>query len=291
MKEKILITGATGNYGGKTIDFLLQRGISPENIFGLARNRSKTEDLTKKGVHIRNGNYDDFDSLLKACKGIDKMLLVSGTDVENRVRQQLNVLKAAKEAGVNHIYYTSFERKNEKASSPIAAVAQAHLATEKALKEKGFTYTIFRNNIYMEMIPVMAGDQVTEKGIFLPAGETGVAFALRSEMAEASANAIAEGGHENREYAFSNPENISFSEIAAMISDITGKQVPYMDPSPELFRETLLKAGVPEHIVETTASFAEGMKQGEFHTGKSDLGKLLGRKPLSVQDFLTRIYG
>ena len=289
--SKILITGATGAFGKAAIEQLLKKGIPVANISALARDEGKAGELQKKGVDIRIGDYDDYESLLQAFSGIEKLLLVSGTDLDKRVTQHRNVVDAAKEKGVNHIYYTSFERKNESDSSPIAAVARSHMATESRIKEKGLTYTFFRNNIYTYMIPIFAGEHVTEKGLYLPAGETGVAFALRQEMAEASANAISEDGHENKEYSFSSPENVSFPEIAKMISEITGKNVPYINPDTETYIANLKKAGVPEEIVLTSAAFAEGIKQGEFHTGKSDLEELLGRKPTSVREYLEEVYG
>lgn len=288
--ERILITGATGNFGGAAIAHLLKQGFPAANISALARNEEKAQDLKKKGVDIRLGNYDDYGSLVSAFEGVDKLLLVSGTDLEKRLVQHKNAVNAAKEAGVNHFFYTSFERKNESEDSPIAKVARAHIETEKQMKDSGMSYTIFRNNIYMDMIPVFAGENVTETGLYFPAGDTGVAFALRKEMAEAAANVLTGKGHENKEYHFSNTENITFSEIGDIISEATGKAIPYTDPGNKEYLDTLLDNGVPKEMAEMSASFAEGMKQGEFKADHTDLDKLLGRKPTTAQEFLKQVY-
>lgn len=164
------------------------------------------------------------------------------------------------------------------------------MQTEQQLKENPVAYTIFRNNIYTDMIPLFAGERVKEDGIFLPAGVTGVAFALRREMAEAAANVLTGDEHENTECFFSNTENMSFPEIAEMLSEITGEEIRYTDPEPQVFIDTLQKAGVPGPVVQMSAGFAEGMKQGEFRTDRSDLDKLLGRKPTSVKEYLRTVY-
>lgn len=288
--KRILITGATGHFGRDAIDHLLKQNFPAENISALVRDASKAGDLEEKGVDVRIGNYDDYDSLVKAFEGVDKLLFVSGSDVEKRVQQHQKVVKAAVEAGVKRIHYTSFERRNETEDSPIAAVAKAHMQTEQQLKESPVSYTIFRNNIYIDMIPLFAGERVREDGIFLPAGDTGVAFALRRDMAEAAANVLTGDDHKNTEYYFSNVENVSFPEIAEMLSEITGQEIRYTDPEPQVFIDTLKKAGVPGPVVHMSAGFAEGMKQGEFKTDRSDLAKLLGRKPTSVKEYLQSVY-
>ncbi len=184
----ILVTGATGNLGKSTIDYLLTKGFSSTNIVALVRDEEKAADLKAKGIALRTGDYDNYDQLVTAFRGVEKLLLVSGSDIANRTKQQANAVNAAKEAGVNHILYTSFERKNETETSPISFVAASHISTENLIKQSGMAYTIFRNNLYMDVLPWFFGENVIETGIFLPAGETQAALTLRDDMAEAAAN-------------------------------------------------------------------------------------------------------
>ncbi len=287
----ILITGATGHFGAATIDSLLKKGISANNIAALVRDEAKAGDLKAKGISILTGDYDNYDSLVNAFKGIDKLLFVSGSDVVNRGQQHDNVVNAAKEAGVGHIIYTSFVRKNETETSPVYIVAKSHLSTEKALKESGLTYTILRNNIYADYIPMFIGQNVTETGIFFPAGDTPVAFTLRNDMAEAAANILTSEGHANKDYLISNTEAVTFHDIAGIISEASGKEVGYISPDSETFVEVLTKAGLPAEMIGVTAGFAEAFKQGEFSSTETDLETLLGRKPGSVKNFLVGVYG
>jgi NAD(P)H dehydrogenase (quinone) len=286
----ILVTGATGHFGKATINFLLQKGISANNISALIRDLNKAADLKSKGVNLKIGDYDNYASLVQAFKGVDKLLLVSGSDVEKRGKQQENAVKAAVEAGVKHILYTSFERKNESDNSPIAFIAKTHMETEKQIKASGLTYTIFRNNLYMESLPMFLGEKVLETGIFLPTGDTKSAFATRTDMAEVAANVLMGSGHENKDYFISNSESYSLQDVADVLSKITGKNVSYVSPAKEVYVETLAKAGVPPMYIQILSGFAEGIKQGEFNTGKHDMEKLLGRKPATLHEYLQQIY-
>ena len=186
----ILVTGATGHFGKAAIDFLLEKGVQPGAISALVRDEAKASDIKEKGVSLRVGDYDNTESLKAAFKGVDKLLFISATDPEQRARQHANVVAAAKEAGVKHIVYTSFERKNETAASPIAFLSLTHLNTEKAIRESGMAYTILRNNLYADVLPMFLGDKVLETGVYFPAGEATAAFALRADMAEATANIL-----------------------------------------------------------------------------------------------------
>jgi NAD(P)H dehydrogenase (quinone) len=286
----ILVTGATGNLGKSTIEFLLKKGLAPNNIAALVRNEDKAIDLKEKGITIRIGDYDNYQQLVEAFSGIDKLLLISGSDILNRLKQQENAVKAAKEAGVKHILYTSFERKNETDTSPIHFVAASHIATEAFIKQSGLVYTIFRNNLYLDILPWFFGENVLETGVFLPAGETKAALTLREDMAEAIANVLMNEGHENQTYSLSNHENVSMIDIAKSLSEIVGKTITYTNPTTQLYVETLSKANVPSEFIGMFAGFSEAIKQGEFEVSNTDLERLLGRKPISAKQYLATIY-
>ena len=286
----ILITGATGEYGKTAIQFLLDRAVNPDDVNAFVRNEGKAADIKAMGVKLRIGSYDDYDSMVKAFSNIDKLLFVSSNDIPNRSQQHENVVKAAKEAGIKHIVYTSFDRKSDNPDSPISFVEKAHVETEKWIKESGIPYTILRNTLYTDFIPVFLGDRVTETGPFFPAGTTKTAFATRSNMAEASTVILTTEGHENKEYVFSNTEGVSFSEIAQFISEACGKDLNYTDPDAATYRTVLSDAGLPDENIQMVAGFAEAIKQGIFSQTSTDLEKLLGRKPETVKAFLSKFY-
>lgn len=288
---KILVTGATGHFGKAAIDALLKKGHPASAIIALVRDENKAAVLKTQGVEIRTGDYENYTSLVNAFTGVDKLLLVSSNDVNNRSAQQANAVKAAREAGVKYILYTSFVRKDESEASPIAFVAQSHIATEKAIRDSGLTYTIFRNNLYLDYVPVFIGEKVLNTGIFWPAGNTPGAFALREEMAEAAANVLLSSGHDNKEYNVSNTASWTFPQVAETISKASGKQISYISPSQTEYKTALTTAGVPELYVNMFAGFAEAIRIGEFDTTtNTDFERLLGRKPTSLEEYLTTVY-
>ncbi len=289
--EKIVVTGASGQYGKATLEFLLKKGVNPASLVGLVRSEAKGSALKELGIPEAIADYDDYGSLVRAFQGAGKLVLVSGSDINKRAKQHQNAIQAAQEAGVKHIIYTSLERKNETADSPLAFVAKSHLQTEELLKESGVAYTILRNNLYLDMLPMYLGEKVLEKGIYLPAGKGKAGYALRSEMAEATAAVAAGEGHDFKVYYFSNPENTSFDQIASLLGGLTGKDVSYSSPDPATYREALSGAGVPAEFIAVLSGFAEGIAAGELESPRSDLEILLGRKPTSVKAFLAGIYG
>ncbi|MEI9920814.1 MAG: SDR family oxidoreductase [Bacteroidota bacterium] len=280
----ILVTGATGHFGKAAIESLAKKGVE---AFALVRSEAKAGDLK----NVRFGDYDNYESLVKAFKGIDKLLFVSSSDVVARVQQHENVVKAAKAAGVKHVVYTSFLAKNEGPTSPIAMITDSHLKTEKWLKESGIAYTILKNVIYADYIPVTLGDKVLETGtIYAPAGDGKTAYVLRSEMAEIAANILTSEGHEGKSYKITNEKAWSYDDIAKIISEATGKNIKYVSPTPEEYSKTLEGFGIPALVVKVITGFEVAKAQGEFDITDNTVEKLLGRKPTSVESYLKEYY-
>lgn len=287
----ILVTGATGHFGNAAIHFLLAKGIPANEILALVRNEQKAEHLKQLGIGIVTGDYDNYASMVNAFKGVEKVLFISGNDVMQRLKQHEQLIKAAQEAGVKHLVYTSFQRKNESETSPLWLVAQSHIQTEKWLKASGIVYTILKNNLYMDFLPGFIGEKVLETGIiYVPAEQGKISAVLRTDMAEAAASVLATGGHENKEYDFSNEEALSYEEMAKIIANVSGKAINYISPSAAEYEKTLAQFGLPAEAIGIFSSFAQAQAQGELDKLSHDLTILLGRKPTSISDFLTQLY-
>lgn len=291
----ILVTGATGQFGSKAIDHLLRKGINSSEISALVRDVEKAKSLTEKGIGLRVGDYNDHGSLVNAFRGIDKLLLVSSNDrqgFENRARQHINVINAAKEAQVNHIVYTSFVRKPQFEDSAIAEFQDSHLQTEDALKKSGINYTILQNGIYLEMIPVFAGDKLPETGTILFPAEAGKAsFVLREELAEAAAHVLLTESHENKTYQLTNSQSITFYEIADALSIPLAKEVKYNSPSVDEFETLLRNAGVPDLYIGMFTMWGSALAQGTMDVEDDTLHAFLGRQPTSMAQFINQVYG
>lgn len=287
--SNILVTGATGGLGKAVVDNLLKT-ISPDSISVLVRDPAKAADLQAQGVAVKQGDYNDYASLVAAFQGVDKLFLVSSNDIPNRVPQHTNAVNAAKEAGVKHVVYTSFQRKTEDGSSAAWSIAEAHLATEKLLKESGLTYTILKNALYLDVLPLFMGPVLDTHTLYLPAEGGKVPYASRADMGAAGAAVLTGTDHENQSYDISNDTSYSFSDIAKILSDLSGTSIQYVSPTAEEFGTALAAAGVPAGAIELTASFCVAIAHGEFDFPATDLEKLLGRKPESAEQFLKATY-
>lgn len=284
----ILVTGATGHFGGAVIDFLLQK-VPANQVAALVRDEAKASGLKEKGISIRVGNYHDYPSLVPAFKGVDKVLLVSSSDHSDRAGQQINVINAAKEAGVKHIIYTSVAT-NAATTSVIPLIVDSHIATANYLKTSGLTYTLLNNNLYADVLPMFLGEKVVETGVFIPGGEGRVPYASRLDMAEAAANVLTGTGHDNKEYTIASDITYSFADIAQLLSKLADKQVAYIDAPKDAYTDTLTKVGVPQEYIGVMSGFAEAIKKNEFNLPGSELEKLLGRKPASLESYLQKTF-
>lgn len=287
----ILITGATGHFGRLTIKHLLEKGVSKSEITALVRTQESANSFKEMGINYVIGDYNDYTSLINAFSGIKKLLFISGNDIINRTSQHQNVVNAAKEASVKYIVYTSFQRKNETETSPLWIVAQSHIQTEKWIKESGIAYTILKNNLYLDFLPGFIGENVLESNtIFVPAENGKLSAVLREDMAEAVSNILSTENFKEKEYDFTNSKAITYQEIADVISGVTGKKINYISPSADEYAKTLSQFGLPEEVIGIFSSFAVAQAQNELDKESSDLEELLGRKPLSIQEYLTQLY-
>ncbi len=286
----ILITGATGGLGSAAIRHL--RENHPDlSVAALVRNPEKAAPLQELGVEIRQGDYSDVDSLVKAFQGVDKLLFVSANDIDVRAQQHRNIVEAIKKAKVPYVVYTSLSRVDGNATH-LGPISETHIMTEELLAESGIPHTVLRNSLYMDALPMFFGENMLEQGsIFLPAGEGKGAYALRSDMAEGAARVLAGSGHEGKIYDFGSPTAWSFHDIADILTRLSGKTVTYANPSMEVYTDTLKQYGVPEMAIGLGAMFGQAIAHGELDKPTDDLRDILGRDPVPMEAFLAKAYG
>ena len=281
----ILVTGATGQLGTIVIQNLLKK-TSADQIAGLVRDESKAAALKEQGVDIRTGNYDDPASLDKAIQ--DKVLLIAGTDEDNRVQQHQNVISAAKKTGVGCLAYTSRTLKDR--TTVANKLMEGHFQTEDAIKASGLSYTIFRNVLYMDSLPYFVGEKVFEAGIHLPVGQGKIPFALRHDMGEAIANALLKDDCKNQTYHFTGSESYSFDNVSAALTKLSGKEVTYTPVEPSAFAAQIRERSAPEIIAQRAVGFMTDIKNGQEDEVSPDLETTLGRKPATLEEGLTALY-
>lgn len=285
----ILVTGATGHLGKATIDFLLKK-VPAHQISAMVRDEAKAAGLKEKGIAVRIGDYTDYDSMVKVFEGTGKLFLISSSDLGgDRAKHHINAIRAAKAAGVQQIVYTGFDLR-ETDHSALALLEDAHKETAAYLKTSGLQYTVLNNNLYADMLPLFLGDKVLETGVFFPAGSGKVPFATRMDMAEASAVLLASNEYKENEYVFASDTAYSFADVAKILSELSGEDVPYLNPSKEVYIEQMKAAGVPETAIGFMAAFGEAISNNELDTNRTVLPSLLGRKPTKLKEYLKSVY-
>ena len=283
----ILITGATGHIGLAVIERLLQL-TAPGQVAGLVRDEAKAAGLKARGVHIRVGDYRDPASLDRAMQGISKVLLVSGGGDDDGLQQHCNVVDAAKKAGVACLAYTS--RALQDPATLVNQLMERHFQTEEYIRASGVPYVLFRNILYLDTMPQFVGPQVFERGIQLPAGQGRVAFALRQDMGEAIANVLADSRCDNRIFTFTGSATYSFADVAAALSELSGKPVTYTPIEQSAFEARLQAQGLPEVAIRRITGFLTDIKNGQESTVSPELADVLGRPPTPLKEGLKAIF-
>jgi NAD(P)H dehydrogenase (quinone) len=286
--SKILITGATGNLGSATLDALLAR-VPSTSLVALSRAPSALAERAAVGVDVRQGDYTDRASLVRAFQGVERALLVSAVAFTDRLPQHLNAIAAAKEAGVRHLTYTSIQR-NEAHPHEISMVTESDIATERALVDSGLDYTILQNCLYLESLLPVLGDRVLTDGIRVPAGDGRAALASLVDLAEANAAVLTGTGHEGKTYVLGGGEAFSFHDVARVLSGVAGKALDYTDVAVSEFVAEKVALGFPEPVAAFLAEWMQAIRAGSFEAVTGDLQRLIGRPPTTYSDFLTSAY-
>jgi NAD(P)H dehydrogenase (quinone) len=280
----IAVTGASGKLGGATIRFLLERKVAPDSIAAVVRDPAKVADLAERGVQVRRGDYTDPRSLEEAFGGIDKLLFISTSVVgEERMVHHRNVVKAARAAGVAHIFYTSVIKP---AAEARFAASPGHFHTEALIRETGIPFTFFRNNLYLDLVPFMFGEALQTGTLVHNGGDGRIGFVARADIAAALAIALSGGEHANREYPITALAPYSLNDVAGALSKVGGKRVAYTPVSSVEFGKALAAKGLPPPIVTMSVSLGDAIRAGEFDAGSPDLERLLGRAPVTLEAFL-----
>ncbi len=279
------VTGATGGYGSLAVQHLLNQGVPAASIVALARSEAKAAALKALGVTVRVADYSDPASLDAALKGVDRLLLVSGSDPGQRLTQHKNVIAAAQKAGVKLVAYTSITQ----ATTSTNILAPDHKATEETLKASGLGYIFLRDNWYIENY---AGDVAGAKqsGVVAAAVTKGkVGSALRSEYAEAAVKALV-AGVAGKTYELGGPL-WSYPEFAAAVGKVLGKPVKFVTVTEADKKATLLGFGLPEGVAGFYAALDTSVDAGTLAHASSDLEHLLGRKPADLEAQIRAVAG
>ncbi|TIN45692.1 MAG: SDR family oxidoreductase [Mesorhizobium sp.] len=287
MTDTLLVTGASGQLGRGVVDHLLDTlKVPPERIIAATRNPENLAELAARGGIIRQADFDDTASLVEAFKGADRILIVSTGEIDlggKRLKQHENAVAAARQAGVSHLLYTSMP--NPEPGSPVL-FAGDHYGTEQAIKASGIPYTIFRNGWYQENLFMSLPHAIASGHWYTSAADGRIAHGARDDMAAAIAAGLASGATESTTYTLTGPQAHTVAEIAALVTDVTGKPIEVVQLSDEALTEGLKAAGVPEGFAPIVTSFDTNTRSGRIGMVTDTIETLSGRKPQSLKQFL-----
>ena len=281
----VVVTGATGHFGRLAIEALIRRGVPAQQIVAVGRDAGAIADLAERGVVVRRAEYTDPAALRAAFAGAEKLLLVSGSEVGQRVRQHRGVIAAAKEAGIGLVAYTSILR----ADTSDLILAEEHRQTEQDLIAAGLPYVLLRNGWYFENWTANLAATL-EHGLVGAAGDGRFSAAARADLAEAAAAVLTSDGHEHQTYELGGAA-FTLTELAAVISAESGREVRYTDLPAEQLAEVLAGAGLPEAFAGILADSDRGAAAGQLEVEGNDLEKLIGRPPASINDAVRAALG
>ncbi|CNF35582.1 SDR family oxidoreductase [Yersinia frederiksenii] len=268
----IAVTGATGQLGRLVIDALLKK-VPASEIIAAVRNPEKASDLAALGLQVRKADYSQPATLDTAFQGVDKLLLISSSEVGQRVTQHTAVINAAKHAGVKLLAYTSLLH----ADTSVLGLGEEHRATEALLHESGLPVVLLRNGWYTENYAASIAPAVAHGAFIGAVGNGRIASAAREDYAQAAAAVLTQEDQAGKVYELAGDDSYTLAEFSAEIARQSGKPVVYKDLSETDFKQALISAGLPEGFASMLADSDAGAAKGGLFDDSHTLSKLIGR--------------
>ncbi|MEV4295595.1 SDR family oxidoreductase [Microbispora rosea] len=275
----IVVTGATGHLGRLVVEELAGR-VPATRIVAAARSPQKAADLAERGIQVREADYDRPGTLGPAFEDATRILLISGSEPGRRVDQHRAVVDAARTAGVELLAYTSIPRAD---TTPLG-LAPDHKATEEYIRASGLPFAFLRNGWYHENF-VAAARQGAQSGVIAGSARDGrVASAARADFAAAAAAVLTGEGHRNAVYELTGDAAWSMPDLAAVVSELSGRPVEYRDLPVAEYAKALEANGLPEPVAALFAQVDADIADGWLGDTPGDLSRLIGRPTTPLRD-------
>jgi uncharacterized protein YbjT (DUF2867 family) len=272
----LAVTGSTGWLGGLVARDLAERGVS---LRLLVRDAGRAPQLP--GSVAAECRYGDTDEVRAALDGVRTLFMVSASESADRLKEHTSFVDAAAAAGVEHVVYVSFF-----GAAPDATftLARDHAATEAHIRRSGMAWTFLRDNLYLEFMDQMVGDDGVIRG---PADDGRAAVVAHADIARAAVAVLLDpSAHAGATYDLTGPESLTFTEIAAVVSDVTGREVSFHDETVEEAYASRAVYGAPDWQVDAWVSTYTAVAAGELDGVSGAVEQLTGRPPTSLREYL-----
>jgi len=275
----IAITGASGQLGRLVIDELL-KSVPAAELVAVVRSPAKVADLAARGVQVRQADYGQPEALIEALSGVNKLLLISSSEVGQRAAQHANVIDAAKRAGVALLAYTSLLHAD---TTPLP-LGDEHKQTEALLRASGVPHVLLRNGWYSENYAASIPMALAHGVVLGCAGDGRIASAARADYAAAAAAVLLAEAQAGKVYELAGDEAYTLTEFAAEVARQSGQAVRYQNLAEDAFAKMLLDAGLPAPVATLLAESDTGASKGGLYADRKDLSALIGRPttPIAV---------
>jgi NAD(P)H dehydrogenase (quinone) len=283
----IVITGASGQLGRLVIARLLET-VPASQIIAAVRDPKKVADLAAKGVQVRQADYSQPATLDGAFKDAEKVLLISSSEVGQRLVQHQAVIDAAKRQRVKLLGYTSILH----ASDSQLGLAEEHRQTEAALARSGVPTVVLRNGWYHENYTAGVAHALANGAHFGSAGEGRISSASRAEYAAAASAVLTSNEDQGgKVYELAGDESYTLSDFAAEIARQSRKPVVYTDLPQADYKAALLQAGLPEFVAQLLADSDAAAAKGALLDDSRQLSQLIGRPTTPLASAIAEALG
>jgi NAD(P)H dehydrogenase (quinone) len=279
------ITGASGQLGSGILRYCLER-VPGRDLVAVTRQPAKIAPMAARGVEVREGDFDK-PGLESAFRGIERLLIIPGSDLtpDVRPRQHRAAAAAAAAAGVRHIIYISSVGARP---GPPDGILETHWATEQAVIQSGLAWTLVRMNIYADFL-VDNVKRALNTGVYAAPEGAPYAYVVRDDLAAAASAVLTTPGHEGITYHATGPVSVTHAEVAAAISRAAGKPVQFSPLSLEQWQAGLVAAGLPPMLVDVLMRSQRAGSAGAFDLVTGDIERLTGRRAQSALDFVATV--
>lgn len=277
----IVVTGANGQLGRLVISRLLSL-VDPASVIAAVRAPAKAADLAALGIEVRRADYADPATLDSAFAGATKLLLISSSEVGQRVAQHRHVVAAAQRAQVDLLAYTSILHAD---TSPLA-LADEHRATETLIRESGLPFVLLRNGWYTENYSAGIPAILAQGSMYGCANDGRISSASRQDYAEAAAAVLTQPVQAGAIHELAGDDAFTLTEFARELGRRVSRDLRYVDLPESGYRDALLQAGLPAGLAGMLANSEAGAASGGLFDDQRQLSRLIGRPTTPWADAL-----
>jgi uncharacterized protein YbjT (DUF2867 family) len=202
----ILITGATGTVGKEVVKRLSAKAVP---VRAVTRDPRKAAAESLPHVQFVEGDFDDPESMRRACAGVDRAFLLTNS-TERAEEQQIAFARVAQQSGVRHLVKLSQLHADTNAPGRFL---RYHAAVEAAVRASGLTFTFLRPNLYMQGLLNFRQSIQEQSAFFVTAGEARISAVDVRDIADVGVAALTTVQHDNKSYALTGPEALTFAEM------------------------------------------------------------------------------